>query len=394
MYFNKNVTNGFSKIKRMKKHIPLLLLLYIIAFCSCKSMYNPRSKSTTQPNAVAGQIGQAPGIGSVAAAGGSAVAKAPASTASNSQVTKAPAGIALNNNKQLLAARDTPVEQAYSTAKFQPAAATRDTSITDPEYTLRFVKKADVIKFFAPYFEKNIAWPGNVKHPAYVNLMAKAKKQSATVKAEYIKRFKDHPDFDIIGKKLGGITAINQCEFDPIPLYYLTFNIVQYHQEPNISQYYNLDTSEITYTVSQKNTIIGLVTFNKGTIGKVQLMQNRDSLNINHIKLSGKQPIALLNTIYPPQDVHTTRITDYGYVEQGHIVLSLCRKGTFVKQGGGADNYADKDDGKTIFIDECKAETIEEYGLNNPSYFFDRIRGAYMYMLRKEHKQPLIPGGN
>jgi len=139
-------------------------------------------------------------------------------------------------------------------------------------YLPGFIKDSVMVSFFNPRFVNDICEPGNYTHPMYTHFEKEGKRLAIVALSSLINQVNSEERTKReIEKRLTNISDLKDCRLSQVMVYYLTFNVVLYDKEKtSLNQFYNLDTTSITYCLLHKNKLIGLVASGRPTEGKLK----------------------------------------------------------------------------------------------------------------------------
>ncbi len=206
-------------------------------------------------------------------------------------------------------------------------------------FTNNYKSDGSNVQALRPYIVSDIVNPNNTTHPLYRDRVNDAKAMFPQAKAKLIEVMNKGMIAKELMAKVGifneaGINAIN---FVFLPVYYITPNIVFYKPGENFAKYYNLGTGATKYLMLRNNEPVGYLDFYKSNSdfkSSFYRISQNELESYKAVLKSGKKPIGIRQSIFTdPDEGGGESVNCFGYVEQGHLVLSFYEEG-IVKQVG------------------------------------------------------------
>lgn len=230
-------------------------------------------------------------------------------------------------------------------------------TIQDSRHREHYLNEPDVIKIFSKHYVKDIAKPGDTNHRLYQQHSKKADAIQQKAFDDLVSKLKQYPKLAKV-LKLRNADDIKGCKLKVLPVYYLTHNIAEYKNEPNLTPFFCLDTSQLTYTVQLGTKVIGILNFRKGE-SFVKKFTGSDSISYNHIIAMHKKPLAFIRNVFDEAARASIGFDNFGYISNGHIM--------FVFDSEGEYNQHNETDGsnKIVFIKQVTIKSAESYYLGS-----------------------------
>ena len=241
---------------------------------------------------------------------------------------------------------------------------TYDTIIKN-NFNSDYIRQQNIIDLFSPFFEKDICEPGNYNHPKYRSFISHANSLIANTKRKIWENIRQNPKYksachdtsiEPLAEQMRDISELKNCTFIPLPVYYPTLNIVLYSNEPNIKQFFDLDTSAIIYRVFKNNKMIGFIKRFTNGVSKIQCYYPEDSLSYNMVVELNKEPIGIKRNSFKGS------FENFGCLINNHLVFALCSQGNEKRVNENTGEIV-----KDVFNRECHMITADEYYLNSNS---------------------------
>jgi len=270
-----------------------------------------------------------------------------------------------------------------------------DTIPRNANFEKGYVRKEETVKMFQPYFISDICQPGDTRHPLYVNYMKAGREAIADAKQQFIARL----EHDAYGKKwisdqLGGdLTKLPHCTLELFPKYYLTPNIAAYNNEPNVIQYYHLDTSSIHFGLVYDKHLISFIKY-KNERSYLAFNGRWDSLSYEKVNSLHKSPIIINNDIcFTPVSFGNPC---FGYVQEGHVMLAFCSKGNLIKRTLVIDGPPSNELDREIYLNECETILAEAFLTKQSGYSFlnQKVNAAKQFIVDYKPAKPESKKGN
>jgi hypothetical protein len=193
---------------------------------------------------------------------------------------------------------------------------------------------ADAVQAFKSHFVSKTVSPGDKSNPVYKQYITRGNKLAENAKAQAILSLKNDPT-RIASTELKNVDEISACSFIPIPVYFLTHNVVNYINETNMTSFFTLDTSNITYKIEKNKHVVGIMQYKKGRgffwhFSGLYLREYHQILSMN------KEPLIFVKRIAIPESLSTNEYGGFGYVGRGHIIFVNCAEGEYSMVGPGA----------------------------------------------------------
>lgn len=281
----------------------------------------------------------------------------------NRKITKKPI---LHVKDQVVhnAAKDTSVKVLYDTLN-------KTVNFND-------VAGKDTILFLEKYFEKNIISPLNTGSAAYKSFIEKVSNLSGNVKTKLFHLLRNDtseinnlncPSVLPLKSKLAG-SGIVDCVLEPIPLYYLSANAASFKKGNAITDFFNLDTTQIYFGVYLKSHLLGVVRCGlKTTSFRVDCFYPQDSMGIKRITDLGKNVFAVKRTIVNKGG----RFDSFGYISANRLFLSFCTLDDLILSSDTNKGYE-----KQLVDINCTIASADNYYLQEISPGYTRLRKYVM----------------
>lgn len=200
-----------------------------------------------------------------------------------------------------------------------------DLTVTkNKDYQINYKADTGYIKILQPYFVDNICKPGDISHPLYKQLEKRANgiSKEMIIKSlnSSIQRHKETEN--VIKEKLGNIENLNLCEFEFMPSYHLTPNVVKYKADELIDQYFHLDTSVLRYRMYFNKSIVSIITYENSNISgdRGAYMGPLDAEKLAIMNKLNVKPIGLGGSIVSANLKNTTLdIYGYGFLKENRL---------------------------------------------------------------------------
>ncbi|MFT3680000.1 MAG: hypothetical protein QM791_06985 [Ferruginibacter sp.] len=212
------------------------------------------------------------------------------------------------------------------------------------QYVKELEISPDSIAYLRKFFVKDICRPNDQKNARYTNYIKTANKEIDSVKIE-LKRRLEGP-VDKLGtrdreflNRINGIQNLNNCIFQPMLVYYLTYNVAEIKEGGSVLNYFNLDDNvkNLKYLVFLDNKHVGFVKYTIADIPAQNVSYRSCSPTDFFLEDSGSysiaarhssKPIALLTTI-PFDGIMTVKnFNRFGFVEGADIRECFYSEGT------------------------------------------------------------------
>lgn len=251
---------------------------------------------------------------------------------------------------------------------------TNNTIVYDTSHWREIVKEIrignDTINFVRPYFIKELCIPGDIKNKQYVNYINFALKEVENAKKKLFNNLVNSNDSRSkkIVQKLVKLETIKDCEFKPIPFYFLTYNIIDISKGQSVIKYFTLDTciNHIVYQVFKNNIYMCSIRYNTLT-SNTKIYNScyptdlfvEDSLGYKIASTQSEFPIALLYSKIPYNGISTAKLFDsYGFVVGDDLLIA-----------SGRINYPIRVNLETNKIIEAKIEVTKKVVSLNKELF-------------------------
>lgn len=249
------------------------------------------------------------------------------------------------------------------------------------QYRINYMPDKDTLEFLRPFFTANICEPGNYNHIQYKRWQRQADSLNLVTKKGIVIRLKTikgaiHEKESYLLSHLKSIDEIMDCEFVPVPVYGLTYNIADYKDGANLKKYFSLDTSgDISYVVLKNKRMIGLARYEAIYLPKgLQQVVNstkEDSISYHMVMDINKEPLAIRESVYKG------RINFFGCLIQDHLVRATGFEG--IRMIGSGNTTVTRN----VFYKEYQWITIDAFflhytpGPRNKPYIRRMISDAY-----------------
>ncbi|WP_443937951.1 hypothetical protein [Pedobacter sp. MW01-1-1] len=268
-----------------------------------------------------------------------------------------------------------PISKSYSqtqTTTIKGNGKSIDTIITrkkelnfNKAYPDNFNPKNEDIQALRPYFVKDMVKPNDLSHPQYIASIKEAKARLPEAKTLLSKWLESNLFKERLAKmQIYTENDLNTITFTYLPIYYVTPNIVSYKNGANIINYYNLGTGGFKYLALRNNKLIGFLDFYPNNIDTkivFYAVRQQELQSYNQVIQLGKLPIGLSQTIGSGSNSAGGGGFDkFGYVEQGHLVLSYYEEYKLIN--AGADGYVPPN---PRIRKEYVIETVESFCTRN-----------------------------
>jgi hypothetical protein len=237
---------------------------------------------------------------------------------------------------------------------------TRKTELSlDKTFPNNYKRDEAVVQVLRPYLVSEIVDPGNRSHPVYLDYVKDARKKLPEAKSALLQRIKSSSSYrEYISKyNIANEADLNSITFVHIPVYYMTPNIVFLKNGDNIAKYYNLVTGGLKYLMLRNNRLIGYLDFYNGK-SSIIWMPNFIAEGYHQILKLGKTPIVPCLSVGTRDSKEMLGgINMFGYMDQGHLILSICDEGIVQNAGYGPKN--------PVFRKNYTLETAESFFSGN-----------------------------
>ena len=225
-------------------------------------------------------------------------------------------------------------------------------------YQIKYTRDERIANLFSPYLVKDIVSPGDHSHSVYLRRVKEAMEILPKAKSELVKRMKTSSTFKerLEQLNINNEADINSINFVHFPVYYVTPNVVNFRDGENFANYYNLSRGILKYLMLRNNKLIGFLDVNndKGNFTVATIAIHPFELeSYNEIVRLGKVPIGIKQSVSTSDKVGAGHIKTFGYMDQGHLVLSLYSQATVKNIGGVAS--------EPVFIKFYSLETAEHF---------------------------------
>ena len=196
-----------------------------------------------------------------------------------------------------------------------------------------YVKKPEIETLFTGHFVKSIAKPGDIQHPLFKQYFLKANARETVVKKDILDKINKKPE-RLQRLNLKNIAELNDCVLTPIPVYYLTHNVVNFNNDANITSYFHLDTLQTTYLLIKGKRVLSVIRYRKGE-SLISDFTPGDSLSYNKILSMHHIPIAFIKFILDDDGRSNRRFDNLGYISNGHIIFVMSGQGDYLQYTEG-----------------------------------------------------------
>ena len=214
-----------------------------------------------------------------------------------------------------------------------------DTLLTITDYNFGYVRDQKMVDFFTPHLFKDLCNPGDYNHPVYVEFMRKG----AALKEAALNDIKKQLPRDPLMREelltqLKSLDELNECELRQLTVYAISPNIVLYNGENNISRFFTLDTSRITYRILKGPRLIGFLHNRKGynTVSVISVPPSEAILSYNKVMSLNKEPIGIINDLKLLNSQGPELLDFFGYVKSDRVMYALYSYGNLTHHSNTA----------------------------------------------------------